>query len=100
MNDFTNSTTQGMSCELTADEINWELPPPADSESLTGSEVLVESVIDGLSYRLLALESIDALHRLTMQLDRERQQRLDGLAEFRTFRERVMLEADAGVITC
>jgi hypothetical protein len=74
-------------CELHSDTINWDLPAAPLSES---DDVLADAVIDGLSYRLVVLQSFDALHQLTAELDREQQKRADLLAEYRALRARVM----------
>ena len=84
-------------CELHADTINWELPPaPVEaSRSMSSADILAEAVVDALSYRLIVLESLDALHTLTRGFDRERVQHTETKNEYRAFRERVMREASA-----
>jgi hypothetical protein len=76
--------------ELPASEITWDLQPaPVDPSLVTNaSDILAEAVIDALSYRLIVQASFDYLRHLTLQLDRERAQRLRLLDEYRAFRAR------------
>jgi hypothetical protein len=78
--------------DLPADAINWDLPPAPVEES---GDVVADAVIDALSYRLIVQMSFDQLHTLTVQLDRERRQRIKLQQDYQDFRARVMREADA-----
>lgn len=83
-------TTPAVLRELSADEIDWELgAAPMDvNASEDGADVLAEAVIDALAYRLVALESLDALHRLTGQLNRLTEQNAELRDENRRLRRR------------
>lgn len=60
--------------ELTADEIDWTLPPPPAPPPVTRDEMLVELAIDALAYRLIVVECFDALRQLTIERDRAREE--------------------------
>jgi hypothetical protein len=75
--------------ELPASAICWELPAAPVSES---DDVITDAIVDAMSYRAIAQEALHALHRLTRQLDRLRQQHAELRAEYRDFRARVMRE--------
>ena len=59
--------------DLNVDEVCWELQPLPEPAPMPASEMIVEVTIDALSFRLLAVEALDALRALTLQLDRARE---------------------------
>ena len=60
-----SAADQAIVRDLRADEIQWDLQPVLVDVSLTSvSELLVDAIVDGLSYRLIAVEAFDALRRL------------------------------------
>lgn len=80
--------------ELSADAINWDLPaaPVDTSLPLTGSDVVLDLVLDAQAYRLVAQEALHTCHRLTQQLDRLREQHIALRAEYLDLRARVLRE--------
>lgn len=60
--------------ELPADEIEWMLGPVPPAAPMPPDEMIVELAIDALAYRLIVVESFDALRQLTIERDRAREE--------------------------
>lgn len=78
----------GAPAPVNADAIAWtladELPPASDDDPL------VDALLEAQSYRLLAQQAIHALHDLTRERDRLREQHQLLLSEYRHLRESIL----------
>ena len=66
------SIAEPIARELLDSDICWDLRPLPEPAPMSGDEMVTESIIDGLAFRLLAVEAIDALRTVTLERDRLR----------------------------
>ena len=81
--------------ELTADDITWDSPAAPESAPAPADDFLVDALIDGQSYRVLAQQAIHHTHELHVALERLRGQHLRLVGDYRALRESTPRGPDA-----